>query len=691
MPEGCAIEDDSLTIEREGSGEGGDELRRLRAELEEIRSRRQAERTLDEQAHFALVIEHLPLGVHLYTLEPDGRLVFNGANPAADRILGVKNAAFVGKSIEEAFPPLAGTEIPDRYRQVARDGVPWSTEQVDYEDDRIAGAFEDRAFQMGPGRMAAAFADITQRKRAEAELQESRALYQDLVQTAQDLIWQCDAEGRYTYLNPAWEDVFGYAVTEMLGRRFSDFQTPEYAQKDQRAFARLIEGNLVRRYETEHRRKDGSPVHLVFNAKSVRDDRGRVVGTRGTAFDISDLRRAEEERGRLEQKMLQAQKLESLGVLAGGIAHDVNNILVSVLGNADLALECLGPESPAVAYLGQIEHAARRAADLAKQMLAYSGKGRFLIETIDLNRVVHETTHMLKVSISKKALLRLNYSATLPAIKGDATQVRQVLMNLVINASEALGGESGTIAVSTGVEECGEKDLAEMLAGDSLKPGRYVVLEVADSGCGMNRETQARLFDPFFTTKFTGRGLGMAAALGIVRGHSGAISVASELGRGTTIKVLFPAATSVMTAGEARAVQGGWRGHGKVLLVDDEEGVRAVASSMLAAMGFTAVTAADGYEALRCFAEHGDVRLVILDLTMPRIDGEQALCEMRKAGLTAPVLISSGYTDLEVGPRFSGYGISGFVQKPYDLATLMSQVRQALETGNATAGRSGRQ
>ena len=252
---------------------------------------------------FLSVIEHLPIGVHVYQLEPGDRLVFVGANPAADRILGVDNRQFVGKTIEEAFPPLVATEVPERYRRAASVGEPWETEQIAYEDNMILGAFSVRAFQTGAGRMAAAFFDITESKRSEEALRESRALYQDLVETAQDLIWQVDAEGRYTYLNPAWEEVLGYRAEEMLGKTFSDFQEPEYAARDLVAFARLLEGDILKGLETVHLAKDGRPVRLLFNAKILKDKDGRVSGTRGTAFDITERTRGEEE-ARLNERRL---------------------------------------------------------------------------------------------------------------------------------------------------------------------------------------------------------------------------------------------------------------------------------------------------------------------------------------------------------------------------------------------------
>ncbi|MBT0663613.1 response regulator [Geobacter pelophilus] len=391
--------------------------------------------------------------------------------------------------------------------------------------------------------------------------------------------------------------------------------------------------------------------------------------------EITTRKQAEHERNKLENKMQQTQKLESLGVLAGGIAHDFNNILTSIVGNTDLAMAHLSPESPVREKLVSIEKAATRAADLAQQMLAYSGKGKFVVESIDLNRLVEEMGHMLEVSISKKAVLRYNLARSLPAVKADATQVRQIVMNLVINASEAIGDRSGVIAISTGSLECTESYLKDVWLADPLPEGQYVFIEVADTGCGMDKETLARIFDPFFTTKFTGRGLGMAAVLGIIRGHHGAIKVYSEPGKGSNFKILLQASEQpAELCGQDPAINDTWKGSGTVLLVDDEETVRDIGSEMLQELGFKVVTATDGQEALDIYASRPDIVLVLLDLTMPHMDGEQCFRELRLLNPNVRVVISSGYSELEVTQKFAGKGLAGFVQKPYRLAALREKL-----------------
>jgi CheY-like chemotaxis protein len=335
----------------------------------------------------------------------------------------------------------------------------------------------------------------------------------------------------------------------------------------------------------------------------------------------------------------------------------------------------LNPESPVREKLVSIEKAATRAADLAQQMLAYSGKGKFVVESIDMNRLVEEMGHMLEVSISKKAVLRYNLARSLPAVNADATQIRQIVMNLVINASEAIGDRSGVIAISTGSLECTESYLKDVWLADPLPEGRYVFIEVADTGCGMDKETLARIFDPFFTTKFTGRGLGMAAVLGIIRGHHGAIKVYSEPGKGSNFKILLQASEQpAELCGQDPAINDTWKGSGTVLLVDDEETVRDIGSEMLQELGFKVVTATDGQEALDIYASRPDIVLVLLDLTMPHMDGEQCFRELRLLNPNVSVVISSGYSELEVTQKFAGKGLAGFVQKPYRLAALREKL-----------------
>jgi two-component system cell cycle sensor histidine kinase/response regulator CckA len=440
-------------------------------------------------------------------------------------------------------------------------------------------------------------------------------------------------------------------------------------------------------FEATHITRSGKEFPVEINS-SVVELNGRPM-ILAVVRDISDRKRIEEERLALERQVQHAQKLESLGVLAGGIAHDFNNLLMTILGNADLALDDISPMSPARENLREIEKTAKRAAELAKQMLAYSGKGNFVIQPINLNELVSEMGHMLQVSISKKAVLKYNFADRLPLFEGDATQLRQVIMNLITNASDAIGDQSGIIAISTGAMDCSSDYLntttIASLPGlsDPLPEGVYVYVEVADTGCGMDMDTQQKLFDPFFTTKFTGRGLGMAAVQGIVRGHNGTIKVYSEVGKGTTFKVLFPVSENSALVREYfgnKTQDATWRGQGTVLLVDDEESVRAVGKLMLEKIGFKVLTAADGRQALEVFNAHtDDIVCVLLDLTMPHLNGEEAFREMRHVRQNVKVIITSGYNENDATQRFIGKGLAGFIQKPYSFSLLAAKMRAVLE------------
>jgi PAS domain S-box-containing protein len=401
---------------------------------------------------------------------------------------------------------------------------------------------------------------------------------------------------------------------------------------------------------------------------------------------IAERKRTEEERLELERRLLHAQKLESLGVLAGGIAHDFNNLLTAIVGNIELAKMDISEYSPARECLSEAALATRRAADLTRQMLAYSGRGKFFIQELDLSALVQEMTQLLKVSITKTVTLLVQLERSLPRIYADGTQMQQIVMNLITNASEAIGERVGCITITTGVQDCDPAYLAQSRLSEKVSPGRYVYLSVADTGCGMDEAVQQRLFDPFFTTKFTGRGLGMSAVLGVVRGHKGAILIDSEVGRGTTIRVLFPvshlenpANDGLLTVTPNQPSVSANIGS-TILVVDDEEAVRKLAVTTLERKGFRVLNATDGVEAIEMFQkESGTIACVLLDLTMPRMDGIQTFAELRRLRPNIPVLLASGFSEHELSQRYAGQGLAGFIQKPYSLDEMVQTVQRACQ------------
>jgi PAS domain S-box-containing protein len=604
-------------------------------------------------------------------------------NRGAELIFGYTADEVIGKTTEFLFGPgeqdvrrqlqervLAGESIEDLERTWRRkDGSPVVLSSSYFPLRDPDGAI------IGIGSVAR---DVTERARAEQALKESEARLAELLDAVSAAVWVSDGQNAL-FVNAEMERLTGYPREQLLQPGFlASLIDPADIPVMLEHHARRRRGDeQVSRFTIRLTAAGGQVRHLRVAASPFTFD-GRPA-TLLSALDTTDLVRAEEERRRLDLQMQQTQKLESLGVLAGGIAHDFNNLLVAILGNAGLALMELPPESPARQTVLDIETAAQRAAELTRQMLAYSGKGRFVIERLNLSRIVEEMAHLLEVSVSKRAVLKYRFAPDLPAVEGDATQIRQVIMNLITNASDAIGDRSGVISVSTGLMHADTAYLKSAYMDDDLPEGDYVYLEVADTGIGMDEATAARIFDPFFTTKFTGRGLGLAAVLGIVRSHRGAIKLYTEPGRGTTFKVLFPAAgpATPPAAAEAQSRPAA-PASGTILIVDDDETVRTVARRILEQAGYVVLTAADGHEAIERYRERPGIDLVLLDMTMPHMDGEEAFRELRRIDPRVRVVLTSGYNEQDATERFAGKGLAGFIQKPYRPSDLLEKVRAAL-------------
>jgi len=599
-------------------------------------------------------------------------------NTAAEKTFGYSRTEVLGKQLAEAIIPPSWRHQMAYYLSTGEGRI--FGNRIELPAMRADGSefpaeLAITHIELGGSPMFTAhLRDISDRKRAEER-------FRLAVESAPNAMVMVNQEGNITLVNVQTEKLFGYHRDELIGHAVDTLVPDKFREGHPRNRADFFASPQTRAMgvgrDLYARRKDGSEFPVEIGLNPIETDEGTWVLS--AIVDITERKRAEEERKKIEDRMQHAQKLESLGVLAGGIAHDFNNLLVSMLGNAGLAMMELAPESPARKTVQSIEDAALRAAELTKQLLAYSGKGKFHVEPINLSQLVEEMTHLLKVSISKKVVLRTRLASTLPAINADAAQLQQVVMNLIINASEAFADNIGDIVVSTGVTDADRAYLSETLLGQQLPEGRYVYLEVSDTGCGMNKETRDRIFDPFFTTKFLGRGLGLAAVLGIVRGHGGAIKLYSESGHGTSFKILFPssqeAAPTVKQSREAIV----WRGTGTILIVDDEEDVRMVAAKMLQKAGFSVIMAEDGRTGVRLFRTHLDeISVVLLDMTMPDMSGEEVFRAIRTIRQDARVIVSSGYNEQETISLFQGKGLAGFIQKPYQPMQLIEKVREIL-------------
>ena len=520
-------------------------------------------------------------------------------------------------------------------------------------------------------------AQLRERKAVENALRDSQRRLTTLFDGIDDGLLVHDVDGNILDCNDVLCRRLGYSREELLRMKTTDIDAADFAG----GFKNRLELQFKQhRYRCEgaHRTSDGRviPVDIMT---SLIEYNGRPA-VLAAVRDISEKVQRENEHQNLLNQMQHTQKLESMGVLAGGIAHDFNNLLMGMLGNADLALDQLPSASPAIKELKEIQVGIRRAADLCRQMLAYSGKGRFVIEAVDLNRMVEEMANLLVVSVSKRAELRYNFSAQMPPIEADSTQLRQVIMNLITNASDAMDGHDGIITITTGTRDCSRTFLKNTYVDDHLPEGKYAFVQVVDNGYGMSKETLEKLFDPFYTTKATGRGLGLAAVLGIIRGHKGAVKVQSEEGRGTTFSIFFPVAeNAVLPEQEDHFDWKSWRGSGCVLLVDDEETVRNVGRRMLERVGFKVLLAADGLEAMEIFKKRKrNLACVILDMSMPHMDGEEAFLAIRQIVADMPVILSSGYNRQSVVSDFTDSGPTGFLQKPYQVEQMVRELRLLL-------------
>lgn len=515
------------------------------------------------------------------------------------------------------------------------------------------------------------------RSRLEAmahQLRESEARFRSVAETASCAIFIY--ADHVEYMNEAGTRITGFSLEEILGHSLLNLVHPDdRSLVRSRARARLRGDTVPLRYEFRLLTKSGEVRWIDFAAGTVMLG-GRVLGL-GTAFDVTERVKANEARLKAERKLLGAQKLESLGLLAGGVAHDFNNLLTVIQGNAGMLRDAMDEPDIAQNCLRNIEETCRRAAGLVSQMLAYSGRGRGQVHLLDLNRLIQEIAQLLSVSIPKAIQVDYRLAADLPPVLGDAAQLQQVVMNLVTNASEAIGEAEGRIILRSGFQMLGETDATGLRVAEAVDSGPFVFFEVADTGAGMDAATLARIFDPFFTTKFTGRGLGLAAMQGIVRGHGGGVEIQSSPGAGTTFRVYLPAQSGAVlpAAEDPRSPAPPLSGEGLVLVADDEPGIRGFVQQAMMRAGFEVITATDGVDAVEQVRAHQrELRLVLLDLTMPRLGGDEALVEIRALGYSGPVVRWSGYALSDATPDSR----TAFLRKPFSAEELLALVAKVL-------------
>jgi PAS domain S-box-containing protein len=638
----------------------------------DLAERARTERQLRKQDELhRLLFERAPGGVTL--TDRDFRLV--EFNHAFGQMLGYTHDELLGLSLERITQPEDLARNQESHRRLAAGEM--ESDFLELRFRRKDGSLLEAIVTSGlvrdetgrPQYVLGHVTDVTGRRRAESELQVRQKQLETILSNMPVILCAIDAAGVFTVSEGAGLAAIGSRPGEFVGQSVFDRYAarPDLIADVRRA---LAGETLVVQREVE-----GAILEIHYTPLG---GRGAGHGAIAIAIDITAREGTERERKKIERQLLDMQKLESLGILAGGVAHDFNNLLTSILGNANLARLALGEGSPVLHNVSQIEQASRTAANLCQQLLAYSGRGRLDAKELDLGELVREAADLLRLSLGDHATLQFALAAHLPTIVADSAQIRQVLLNLVINAAEAVNRRDGVITLTTRLQAIDAPWLAEARVGQDIRPGDYVCLELADNGPGLSPETQARIFEPFFTTKAEGRGLGLAAALGVMRSHHGALHLWSETGRGTRFCLAFPPHGRPAQPSAAGPAGRGWRGSGTVLIVDDDDAVRATAAQMTAYFGFQVRQASSGQQAVDFVRDSpAPFDLVLLDLTMPGMDGFATFGAIRQLRPDQRIVIFSGYSEQDAKQRFAGQNLSGFLQKPFSADSLRAVLRQA--------------
>ncbi len=635
------------------------------------------------EERFRVALKQSPIAVFNLDRELHLTWIYN-AQPTS-RAAGVseRNGSAAGSRLSGDFPPGLSDRIVAAAQEVlrCRSGVRFCHSARDESGlrayDVTIEPLRDAASQVTG--ITGAMIDITASKQVEEALSLSEERLRLANEAAHMGAWTHDLVTGKMVWSAELERVFGLQPGRFGGTQsaFREFVYPDDRERIEETVGAAV-GRLSD-FEMEFRftRADGELRWMLARGHVYACESGEPRRVAGVGMDITDRRK-------LEDKVRHAAKLESLGVLAGGIAHDFNNLLTGILGNASLLKEMV-PAASSSSLLNNVIRASERAAQLSRQMLAYSGRGHFSVQPIDLSRQVREFVTFLETTVSKNVAIRLRTADSLPAVEGDEGQLQQVIMNLVVNASEAIGEKDGWVEVSTRVENAASCFFSDLLPSQELPPGEYVVLQVADNGSGMDDLTRARIFDPFFTTKFTGRGLGLAAVLGIIRGHRGTIRVNSQPGIGTCFQVFFPASRKAVEQSLFALSHDTYQGSGTILVVDDEEIVRVAARTVLESFGYTVLEGENGREAVRVYERHpGEIDVVLLDMTMPVMSGVETLQHLLKLDPEAIVIATSGYNESEAMQVF-GSSIAGFIQKPYTAPELGRKIKSACQRPAKTA------
>lgn len=509
----------------------------------------------------------------------------------------------------------------------------------------------------------------------------------NILQHSREVIYSVDAEaGQFEYLSPSVFSLTGYSQEEAESMTLNDWIQQIHPEDQERIF-RLSRELLYQPEEREwqgvveyrFRHRDGQYRSLSDHLYIRYSSSGDIVMASGSVRDVTQIVRLEESLHVLERKFQESQKMAGLGLLSSGIAHDFNNLMTVILGNTELAL--LENEGPDHGVLDEIKKTTLRAAELANQMLVYTGKTALVINSINLCSVVKEMAALLDVAISKKVRLEYSLADGVPMIRGDVSQIRQVAMNLITNASEAIGDNEGVIAISIRSVFMKPADRDCLFPPGSQLEGDYVRLEVSDTGVGMDESTRQKIFDPLFTTKVTGRGLGLASLLNAVQRHNGVVEVESQLGHGTVFRIYFPIEKQEQESEKNHdaVTDETWRGCGTALIADDEPAILGITSALLERLGFRILTASNGLETVDLYTQNAeDITLLLMDINMPKLNGLEATSRIRHINPQVPVLFMSGYPRSQIMERFGRQPHTEFIKKPFEGGELTAAIQKVM-------------
>jgi len=617
------------------------------------------------------LMDNAPLGIQFFKMRPDRKLILMGANHAADKILNRNHNQLIGMTVEEIFPTLAPTGVPEAYRRVVETGERYDADQVQVEREGVWCTFEIHAFLFGPNLVGVFFQDVTEKKRTENALRASEEKFRNLVENMLDLVWQIDGNRKITYVSPNVINLLGYQPEEIVGQFSAQLlASGDRSILDQDVAKAIQNQQNIRGISVDLLHKNGYPVAFEMNATPMFDSDGQCTGFVGIGRDIT-LRR------QMEAEQIKIQKLESLGVLAGGISHDFNNILTGILGNISLAN--MSTDDPKIkTLLDEAEKASLDARDLVRELLTFARGGSPIKVKSSIEEIIREST---KLALSgTKVNVSMNFLEHLPPVAVDRGQISQGIQNIIINAVQAMP-QGGKISI--------EVDLVSSLADLPSTSERYVRIRIADTGEGIPEENLKRIFDPYFTTKEFGSGLGLSVTYSIIKKHGGHISVVSQVGKGTTFSVFLPAEADEES--QAGTVLRNLRGSGHILLVDDEKMILDVAQAMLIKLGYTVTCAKEGRQAIEKYlqAKQSDEPFdaIIMDLTIVGgMGGKDTIRELRKVDLDIPAIASSGYATDPIMAEPQAYGFDGVISKPYNMQILGTELHRVLKSRSARIG-----